>query len=300
MSDNFEVTTPNERWRALVAADGIGPSEPPIDLRYRRRVHPLRSLRALWQAGPIIRTLTERNLRVRYKQSLLGFAWAILTPLALLVVLTIVFEYGAGLQSPGASYPLFAFIGLIPWTFFSSAISSGGVSILADKALLNKCRFPREVFPLSAVVVAGVDALMSLVPLAGLFAWERQWPAATSALAVVPLLVLLLFTSGLAMVVSSAVVYFRDVRLLLPLALQVGLFASPVAWDLELVPERLRLVYCALNPVAPVIDGLRSTVLLGHPPEWAELAAGAATAGLLAVVGYWFFKKVEGGFADVA
>src|SRR4051794_1150427 len=122
MSDRFEVTTPGEKLRALLSADASMASASPPGLRYRRPIHPVAAIRDLWQARPIIRTVTERNLRVRYKQSVLGFAWALLTPLALLVVLTIVFSRGAGLQSPGVSYPLFVFIGLMPWTFFNSAI----------------------------------------------------------------------------------------------------------------------------------------------------------------------------------
>jgi len=300
MSDRFEVTTPGEKLRALLSADGSMASAYPPGLRYRRPIHPVAAIRDLWQARQIIRTVTERNLRVRYKQSVLGFAWALLTPLALLVVLTIVFSRGAGLQSPGVSYPLFVFIGLMPWTFFNSALSTGGLSIITDKALLNKCRFPREVFPLSAVAVAGVDTLISLVPLAGLFAWEVRWPAGTAPLAIVPILVLFVFTASLTVLISGLVVYLRDVRHLLPLVLQVGLFATPVAWGLDLVPERYQLIYCALNPIAPIIDSLRRTILFDQQPNWAQLGVGAATTIAIAVFGYLFFKRVEGGFADVA
>lgn len=297
--DEPVVSTRGEQLRALVSSDVASDLTPPKG-HPRRRFRALVSLRELWAAREIVRTLSERNLRVRYKQSLLGFAWALLTPVALLLVLTVVFEYGAEVDSPGSSYPLFAFVGLIPWTFFSAALSTGGLSIINDKALLNKCRFPREVFPLSAISVAAVDTAMTLVPLAGLFLWEGRWPAATVWLAVLPILVLLTFTAGLTLLVSCAVVYVRDVRHLLPLAVQIGLFVTPVAWDLDLVPERFRLAYCAVNPVAPVIDALRSSILLGEPPNWVHLGVGSITALSVALLGFLIFKTAEGGFADVA
>lgn len=277
----------------------VAPTGPPASLR-RRRIRFGRALVDLWQARRIVRTLTERNLRVRYKQSLLGFLWAVLTPVALLVVLTIVFEHGVEVSTDGVPYPLFAFIGLIPWTFFSTSITTGGVSVLSDKALLNKCRFPREVFPISSVAVATVDSVMTLVPLVALFVWFGQAPEPVALLALLPLLVLGLFTVGLTLLLSAWVVYVRDIRLLLPIVVQIGLFATPVAYDLDLVPASVRTLYCTLNPVAPVIDALRRTVLLGTAPDWAQLGAGAATASLVLIAGYVVFKRLEGNLADVA
>lgn len=303
MSTDGPIWTPGndllrQARRSVDAA--VAPAEPPPSLRHRRTPPVGASLLELWHARRIVRTLTERNLRVRYKQSVLGFLWAVLTPVALLVVLTIVFERGVHVQTDGVSYPLFAFIGLIPWTFFSTSITTGGVSVLSDKALLNKCRFPREVFPLSSVAVATIDSLMTLVPLAVLFLWFGEAPESTFLLALAPLLVLLAFTLGLTLLLSAWVVYVRDVRLLLPIVVQIGLFATPVAYDLKLVPASVRLLYCAANPVAPVIDSLRRTVLLGEAPRWDQLGAGAATATVVLVAGYLLFKRLEGNLADVA
>jgi ABC-2 type transport system permease protein/lipopolysaccharide transport system permease protein len=255
----------------------------------------------LWRARQIVRTITERNLRVRYKQSFLGFAWALLTPVGLLCGLIIVFDRVAGVETPaGVPYPLFAYVGLLAWTFFSASTSVGGSSVLSDKALLNKSRFPREVFPLSAVAVAAVDAAMALVPFAILFGLAGRGPSSTTPLAVLPLLVLLAFATGMALGLSAVIVHLRDVRLALPILLQIGLFLTPVAYGLDLVPAWARLAYCFVNPVAPVIDSLRRTVLQGEMPHWGYLAAGASTAFLVLVGGYALFKRLEGSFADVA
>jgi len=294
------VVTPGARLRNLITAEVSDNEQPADEWAYRHSLRPSRVLGDLWRARQIVRTITERNLRVRYKQSVLGFAWALLTPVGLLVVLTFVFGRVAGVDTGGIPYPLFAYIGLLPWAFFASAIATGGSSIVSDKALLNKSQFPREVFPLSAVAVAGVDAGMALVPLVVLFLVEQQAPAATTALAIVPLLVLIVFTTGMALALASIIVYLRDVRVVLPLLLQIGLFATPVAYGLELIPGWARLAYCFLNPVAPVIDSFRRTVLLGQAPQWDYLGAGAVTATVVLVVGYALFKRLEGGMADVA
>jgi ABC-2 type transport system permease protein/lipopolysaccharide transport system permease protein len=258
-------------------------------------------LHSLWQARQIIRTITERNLRVRYKQSFLGFAWALLTPVGLLVGIIIVFNRVAGIDAGGGvPYPLFAYVGLLAWSFFSAGTSQGGNSVVNDKALLNKSRFPREVFPLSGVAVASVDTVMALVPLGILFVLEGRAPAVTTPLAVVPILVLLAFTTGVALGLSAVIVYLRDVRLALPVLLQIGLFATPVAYGLDVVPAWGRMAYCFANPVAPVIDALRRTVLEGEMPRWDYLAAGSVSASVVLVGGYLLFKRLDGNFADVA
>jgi ABC-type polysaccharide/polyol phosphate export permease len=295
-----QVRTPGERLRTLVADEIPKDLAPPKEWTHTRSRNLSSMLRSLWRGRQIVRTITERNLRVRYKQSFLGFAWALLTPVGLLCCLIIVFHRVAGVDTGGPPYPLFAYVGLLAWTFFSSATSLGGNSVLNDKALLNKSQFPREVFPLSGVAVAGVDTVMALVPLAVLFVLEGRAPSATTPLAVLPILVLLAFTTGVALGLSAIIVYLRDVRLALPILLQIGLFLTPVAYRLDLVPAWGRLAYCFANPVAPVIDGLRSTVLEGEMPRWGYLGAGAVTASVVLVGGYVLFKRLDGNFADVA
>jgi ABC-type polysaccharide/polyol phosphate export permease len=295
-----QVQTPGERLRALISEDVPADLMPPTAWQRTRRRRLSSMLRSLWRGRGIVRTVTERNLRVRYKQSFLGFAWALLTPIGLLCGLIIVFHRVAGVSTGGLPYPLFAYVGLLAWTFFSAGTSLGGNSVVNDKALLSKAQFPREVFPLSGVAVAGVDTAMALVPLAVLFVLEGRAPAATTPLAVLPILVLVAFTTGVALALSAVIVYLRDVRLALPILLQIGLFLTPVAYGLDLIPVWGRLAYCFVNPVAPVIDALRSTVLEGELPRWDYLAAGALTASVVLVGGYLLFKRLEGSFADVA
>ena len=300
MTDDDRVLTRGERLRTLISDDTAGPREPQPEWIYHRSLRPARLLGDLWRARTIVRTLTERDLRVRYKQSLLGFTWAVLTPLGLLVAFMIVFQRAADVETGGIPYPLFAFIGLVPWMFFSSALTTGGNSVLNDKALLSKAQFPREVFPLSGAAVAGVDALMGVVPLTVLFVAYGRAPAVTTPLAVLPLVVMIAFVTGLALLLSAVIVHLRDVRLALPLVLQILLFATPVGYSFDVVPADFRLAYSFLNPLGPVIDSFRRTVLMGQPPRWEYLGAASVTAAVLLVGGYLVFKRLETGFADVA
>lgn len=272
---------------------------PPSEQIYRRRVRLLAALRELWQTRELLWTLTERELRARYKQAFLGFAWAVVTPLVLMVVFTL-FKQVVDIDTGRVPYPLFAYLGALPWTYFSTSVSQGGQSLLQNVSLLNKVYCPRELFPLASVSVAAIDGLMSLVALGVLFVVFGFWPQVTMVWVPVLLVVQVAFTLGITLVVSSVIVYFRDLRHALPLLLQLGLFATPVLYGLNEIPRSLRTVYSLMNPLAPVIDGYRRTILLGQAPRWGLLAAGALGATLLLVGGYATFKHLETGFADVA
>jgi ABC-type polysaccharide/polyol phosphate export permease len=275
-------------------------SAPPPELRFRRRVRLRHSVREVWRSRELIRTLAERQLRARYKQAVLGFGWAILTPVVLMVVFTIFFQPVADVDTGGVPYPLFAYLGILPWTFFSSSVSEGGQSLVQNMPILNKVYCPREVFPMSSIAVAGVDTSIALLVLVGLFLLESFAPTPTAVWVPVILVVQLTFTLGMTLIVSALLVYLRDLRHMLPIALQLGLFATPVAYGMEAIPQQYRLAYSALNPLAPVIDGYRRTVLMDQPPHWEWLLAGAVTSTVLLVVGYVSFKRLETGFADVA
>jgi ABC-type polysaccharide/polyol phosphate export permease len=289
-----------ENLRTLVAPPDERVPLPTAHERFRRRIGLRRAARELWHARPLVLTLAERDLRVRYKQAVLGFAWALITPLGLLGAFVIVFHHAAHVATGGIPYALFAYIGLVPWTFFSTALNMGGNSLLADKGLLNKCYFPREVFPIAQVAVAMTDALMAGVPLAILFAVNTTAPGRWGLFAPALLLMLVVFATGVAFITSSVIVYLRDVRLALPLILQLGLFVTPVGYGLSVVPGGFRLAYCFLNPVAPVIDGLRRTLVLNESPVWSQFAAGAISTVICFAVGWALFKRLETGFADVA
>ena len=283
-----------------MAVESAAILSPPRDLRYRFRLRLGSRFVELWRSRELVWTLGERELRARYKQAFLGFAWSVISPIVLMVVFTVFFRRVVKVDTGGAPYALFSYLGLLPWTFFSGAVSNGGQVLLLNKHLLNKVYCPREVFPLAMVFTSTFDTLIALLALGLLFALTGFTPKITSYW--IPLLVSIqfAFTIGITLIVSAATVYFRDMRQALPLLLQLGLFATPVAYGINLVPPRLLTIYAALNPLAGVIDGYRRTILSGLPPDWQLLIPGAITSTIVLVFGYAFFKRLEAGFADVA
>jgi ABC-type polysaccharide/polyol phosphate export permease len=284
---------------ASVAADHA--AVPPPELRFRRRIRLLASIVEVWRRRELIRSLVERELRVRYKQAILGFAWAVITPVLLMLVFTLVFPRVAKVTTSGAPYPLFAYLGLLPWAFFSTSVSSGGHSILTNMTLLNKVYCPREVFPIASVGVAATDSAVATVVLGLLFVVTGFVPHPDAVWFPALLGVQVAFTLGLTMVMSAVIVYLRDLRHALPIILQLGLFATPVALSIEdLVPARWQTLYVAINPLAAVIDGYRRTILHGLPPRGDLLLVAAVSTLVMLIGGYALFKRLETGFADVA
>ncbi len=274
---------------------------PPPELIFRRIVRPWSMLRELWSARELIVVLTERELRARYKQTKVGYAWALVTPFLLMVVFTVFFKRVADIKTPeDIPYPLFSYIALLPWTFFSGSLARGAVSITQNLTLLNKVYCPREVFPLAAVAIAGVDTTIAVSILGVLFVIYQFMPQAEIVWVPALMAVQLAFTIGVTLIFSALVVYLRDIRQLLPMILQFGLFATPIGYGLEVIPEKYWPLYSLLNPLVPVIDGYRRTVLLGAPPRLGLLAIGAFSGTLLLIFGYLLFKRMETGFADVA
>jgi ABC-2 type transport system permease protein/lipopolysaccharide transport system permease protein len=274
---------------------------PPPDILYRRKLRFVPAMKELWGARELIGTLTERNLRSRYKQTFLGFAWSLITPVTLMVVFTVFLRRVAHIETGGIPYPIFAYVGLLPWSFFSGAVSSSSTVILTNNSLLNKIYCPREVFPISTIASSAVDTACAMVALIVLFVVNGFAP--TAGVVWVPLLtvVVVLFTLGQCLLVSALVVYLRDVRQGIGIVLQLGLFATPVAYSMtNIVPKHWLPVYSALNPLGPVIQGYRDTVLLGHHPDFGLLSIGAAASVAWVVVGYVVFKRMETGFSDVA
>lgn len=276
------------------------PDSPPGELIFRRRVRIRTALAEVWNSRELVRTLAEREIRARYKQALLGFSWAVITPLVLMVVFTVFVSRVADVDTGDVPYPLFAYLGLLPWTFFSTSLSAGGQSLVTNSALLNKIYCPREVFPLASVIVAGVDTVISTAILGVLFVIFTFAPQITSLWIPLLLLVQIGFTIAVTLIISGVLVYLRDLRQALPLILQFGLFATPVAWGIDVVPSSLQLPYSIINPLAPVIDGYRRSILFGQAPQWDLLLPAAASTVVMLVVGYKVFKRLETGFADAA
>ncbi|WP_354639011.1 ABC transporter permease [Kitasatospora camelliae] len=276
------------------------PDGPPPELVFKRRLRPVQVAHELWAARELVRALAERDLRARYKQAVLGFAWAVLTPLALCAIFTLVFQRAVKIDTGAVAYPLFAYVGLIVWQFFSNTMNQGALSLANNLSLLNKVYCPREVFPLATMLVATVDMLIGIGVLAVLFLAFWTAPAATF-LWVLPLLVIqFAFTYGIALILSVAVVYLRDVRHLLPIITQMGVFATPVAYPLARIPQRLQEIYVGVNPLGAVIEGYRKALLYGQAPDLTLTSIAAVSSAVFLVGGYLLFKKLETGIADVA
>ncbi len=273
---------------------------PAASTLYKPRMHLPAGARDVWRAREVVAVLARRDFVARYKQAVLGVAWAIFTPVVLMVVFSLFLRRVTRIDTGGAPYALFAYVGLVPWTFFSTAVAQGGTSLVTNNMLLRKIRCPREVFPITSVVVALVDALIATSVLVVLFLVTGYAPRGTTYWVPVLLVVQVAFALGAALLSSALLVYARDLRHALPLLLQLGLFATPVAYGIEAIPERWQWLASLVNPLVPVIDGYRRAVLWGQAPDGGLLAWGALGAAGLLIGGYAAFKKLEPGIADVA
>ncbi len=273
---------------------------PPRSAYRKVRVSLPDALRQLTRYSPLLAALVRREFQSRYKQTRLGFLWAIVTPIALLLVFTLVLNRVADLQTGERDYAVFAYIALLPWTFFASALSRGGQSLVLESRAVARIRAPREVFPLSFVAVALIDFFVAVALLPALFIISGETPAKTALWFPLPLLVMIAFATGTVLLASSVIVFFRDLQQALPLLLQLGLFATPVAYGIDLLSERNQVLFAWFNPMAGIITTLRATVLDGQSPPWHLLGPSAATTTVLLAGGYWVFKRLEPGMADVA
>ena len=273
---------------------------PPPEILFRRKIRLVQSARRCWDAREVVLTVAQRDFIARYKQASLGVLWAVFTPLALMFVFTLVFTRVANIDTGGAPYSLFAYLGLLPWTFFSTSVSQGSLSLVNNAQLLNRTAFPREVFPLASVAVALVDMLIATTVLAVLFIVTGFAPAPTSLWVPLILIVQIAYAVAVTLALSAVVVYLRDLRHAIPVLLQLGLFAVPVAYGLDVIPSSVRLAYCAAIPLAPVIDSYRRTVLYDQAPAWDLLGIGALSTLLMLIGAYRLFKRLEGGMSDLA
>jgi ABC-2 type transport system permease protein/lipopolysaccharide transport system permease protein len=242
--------------------------------------------------------MTLRDIRVRYKQAVMGFGWAIFMPLINTVLFSVIFMRVAPLDV-GIPYPVFAFTGLLFWNFFASSLRFAVSSLSGNAVLVTKIYFPREIFPLSAIMVCLVDLAVGTMLLVGLLIYY-QIPVGPT-LIVVPVLLLIqtMFTAGIALVVSMANLFLRDVKYLFEMILTVGMFATSVVYPVELVGGRLQWLL-ALNPLTPIIDGYRSVILLGQWPAPGPLA-GAAVLSVVVLAAAWLaFHRTEYRFAEFA
>jgi lipopolysaccharide transport system permease protein len=252
----------------------------------------------LWRYRELLYYLAWRDLAVRYKQTVIGVAWALLRP-ALTMLVFVGFRRIFGISDQRVPEPLFVLAAVLPWQFFSSALSESSASLIGNSSLISKTYFPRLLIPCAAVVTSLVDFLVTLSILAGLMLWYGFAPGWQILL--LPLFVLMTFglSVGAGFFLAALNVEYRDFRYVVPFIVQVGLFISPIAFTAGQVPERWRALY-ALNPLVGIIDGFRWSILGGRTPlDVGALALSAALTSFMVVLGVWYFRRTERSFADV-
>jgi lipopolysaccharide transport system permease protein len=255
-------------------------------------------LKELYRYRDLLLNLALRDIKVRYRQTFLGVAWAVMQPLAFMVIFTVVFGKFGKVASDGTPYPLFSYTGLVPWTFFSTALGLSVNSVAANMNLVKKIYFPREVFPIGAIIGCFVDFLIASAIVGGLMLVYRV-PVNPHLLWIPWLIgVEVGFLVGVGLLASALNVFYRDIKYIIPLAVQLGLFVTPVIYSVSKVPEHLRPWYM-LNPMAVVVDGVRRVVLHGQPPDLIPLVAVTGFVVVLGLAAYAYFKRVEVKFADV-
>lgn len=251
----------------------------------------------LWKSRELLVFLTWRDISVRYKQTVLGVAWAVLQPVLNMIVFTIFFGRLANIPSDGFPYPIFAYCGLLPWQLFSTSVTQAGNSLVGNQSLITKVYFPRLIFPLSAVLAALVDFAIAAMLMVGLLVWYRITPGPQLLLLPVFVLLSAVTAFGAGLWLSALNVQFRDVRYTIPFLLQLVLLATPIAYPASLVPAKFAPVL-GLNPLAGVVSGFRWSVLGGEPPAARLVAVSVVTASLLLLSGIAWFRRMERTFAD--
>lgn len=255
-------------------------------------------LASIWQYRELLYFLVWRDVKVRYKQTLIGAGWVLLQPLMTMAIFTVVFGNFAKMPSDGLPYPIFAYAALLPWTYFAHAVGSSSSSLVGSSNLISKIYFPRLIILLASITTPLVDFLLSLLVLAGMMFWFRIRPG-WALLALPGFLVLAMFTAlAVGLWLSPLNVKFRDVGHTIPFLLQFWMYASPVAYPMSIVPQRWQLLY-SLNPMAGVIEGFRWALLGKHRPSLSALIVSAGIVVVLFAGGLIYFKRMERGFADV-
>jgi lipopolysaccharide transport system permease protein len=257
-------------------------------------------LAELWQFRELFYFFVWRDVKVRYAQSVLGVGWAIVQPLVPMILFTIVFGRVAGIASDGVPYALFSYTALVPWTYFSNAVSDSGGSLVKEVNMLGKIYFPRLILPLTSVLGRLIDLAISFALLVVLMVWYRTAPT-LSVIVLLPLLIAMVVAtaSGLGMWLSALAVQYRDVKYALSFAIQFLMYAAPVVYPTSLIPERFRYLY-ALNPLVGVIEGFRASLLRSMPIPWDLIGIGAVSSILILFLGTLYFVRKEAVFADVA
>lgn len=253
----------------------------------------------LWRYRELFYFLAWRDILVRYKQTIIGFAWALIRPFLTMVVFTVVFDKLAKLPSDGVPYPIMVFAAMLPWQFFSNSLSEASNSLIGNANLISKVYFPRLIIPTSSVIISFVDFLVSGFIMVGLMFWYHfvpDWRIFT-----LPLFIAIAFIAsmGCGLWLTTLNVKYRDFRYIVPFIVQFGLYLSPVGFSSTIVPQKWRLLY-SLNPMVGVIDGFRWAILGGQSAIYLPGFIISVVIVVLALItGIWYFRKTEKTFADV-
>jgi lipopolysaccharide transport system permease protein len=265
------------------------------------------AVKNIYDYRELMGVLAWKNVTLRYKQAYLGIAWAVIKPLTLMLIFSLVKSF-VGIDSGKIPYPLLTFAALLPWIFFQESASEGVGSVVGNANLIKKIYFPREIFPLTAVITKLVELVISFFILAGLMIWYHFIPSIY--ILWVPLIIIytILVALSIAFVGAAINVYYRDVGTALPVLLSLLMYASPVIYPLQLVKDKLLIQQAAgdwsntlytLNPMAGIIDAFQSVVLRNEPPDLTAMVPGAILIAILLPLSYAFFKRAESYFADV-
>lgn len=242
--------------------------------------------------------LTLREIKGKYKQSILGYAWVLLVPLLNLLVLNIVFQYFFRVHTGKIPYATYLFVGLVPWTFTANALSAATSSIIANNSLITKVFFPREIVPLSAITSKLVDLLLMCVILL-IFLIVYRIPISITYIYIPFIFIIqLLLITGISLIFSSINVYFRDIENMLGVILTVWMYLTPIIYPPELIPENVRFIF-GLNPMVGIINAYRNTILYGVPPPWISFTFSIIISIILFILGIFVFRKLSRSFAEV-
>lgn len=300
-NEETSILTSVTRIDSAIAQSGVGVltnprAEPLIKIRPQRSAISA-ALKESWAARELLFFLIWRDLKVRYRQTVLGSAWVILQPALMALVFTIFMSKLARVPSNGVPYPLFAYAGLLPWIFFSNSVSTSSYSLISNSHLLTKVYFPRLILPAAIVGVRLFDLLVALIALAALMLYYGIGPTSSILLLPVLLAEITLFTFGIGLWFSVLTIKYRDIGTVLPVLIQLWMFGSPIIYPASLVPERWRLLYW-LNPISGIVEGIRAA-LFGLAFDWLSMMMSAFVTLLLAAYFLQAFCRVEESLIDI-
>jgi lipopolysaccharide transport system permease protein len=294
---SIELCEPEEGVRTATEQALLEPTTVVARLKARRSLDAA-GIRELWRYRELVYFFAWRDVKVRYKQAALGAAWAVLQPLLTMVVFTLFFGRLARVPSDGIAYPLFAYAGLVLWTFFSGVIAIGGQSLISNSNLITKVYFPKATLPFASTVSGLLDLAVGLTFLLPMLVYYQVQPSWTMLVAPLFLVALVLLTAGMSLLLAALNVWYRDVKYVLPLLIQLGLFITPVIYPISFVPEQFQ-PFMAINPLVGIVEGFRACMLLGQLPNLGLTAVSLSVAAIVFLAGVFYFHRAERSFADI-